>query len=133
MQTPNPTPKAGAIIVKDNSILLLYRAKQNDWTFPKGHVEAGENDNQTMIREIKEETGLDMKVIRELPKLKYATGRGEHVSVTMFLAEPIDPNQETVAEHDGDRLEWVSLDAVPNRLSYENLKEYFQRIAHELR
>ncbi len=132
MQTSGPTPKSGAIIIKNDSILLLYRARQNDWSFPKGHVEVGESDNQTMIREIKEETRLDVRVIRTLPDNVYTTGKGESVNVAMFLAEPIDPNQETVAEHDGDRLEWVSLDDVPNRLSYENLKEYFQKITHEL-
>lgn len=72
-------PKSGAIILKDRSVLLLYRAKQNDWTFPKGHVEFGETDNQTMIREIKEETGLDTRVIRKLPDNEYTTG-GEGVT-----------------------------------------------------
>lgn len=53
--------KAGAIIVSksdENKIVLLHSGKQNDWSFPKGHIEEGEDPTGAMIREIKEETGL---------------------------------------------------------------------------
>ena len=66
------TLKAGAIVLSSenkNNIALLYRGNQNDWTFPKGHVDAGENAHQAMIREIYEETGLDVNFIKNLPDL----------------------------------------------------------------
>ena len=48
---------AGGIIVKNNAILSIYRYDR--WDFPKGHVEAGETDIETAIREVTEETGID--------------------------------------------------------------------------
>ena len=43
--------------------VLLIKIKYTDfWSFPKGHVEAGENEYQTSIRETKEETGIDVKI-----------------------------------------------------------------------
>ncbi len=43
--------------------VLLIKNKYTDfWSFPKGHVEAGENEYQTAIRETKEETGIDVKI-----------------------------------------------------------------------
>ena len=43
--------------------VLLIKNKYTDfWSYPKGHVEAGENEYQTAIRETKEETGIDVKI-----------------------------------------------------------------------
>lgn len=53
-----------AIIVEDNSILLLKRIKNGDvyWVFPGGGVEVGESRRIALVRECKEELGLDVKV-----------------------------------------------------------------------
>jgi len=48
---------AGGIVFKNKAILSIYRF--NRWDFPKGHVEAGETDEQAAIREVIEETGVD--------------------------------------------------------------------------
>ena len=48
---------AGGIVFKNNSMLSIYRF--HHWDFPKGHVEAGETDEQAAIREVMEETGID--------------------------------------------------------------------------
>ncbi|MFH1700424.1 MAG: NUDIX hydrolase [Candidatus Zixiibacteriota bacterium] len=61
----NPAPAAGAIIVKDDSILLVKRSINpglGDWCIPAGFVEWDEHPQQTAIREIKEETGLDISI-----------------------------------------------------------------------
>jgi 8-oxo-dGTP pyrophosphatase MutT (NUDIX family) len=52
---------AGGVILKNNSILSIYRYEH--WDFPKGHVEAGETDEETAMREVTEETGIDKLVI----------------------------------------------------------------------
>ena len=66
--------KAGAIIIsKENPelIALLYRSREDDWSFPKGHVEKGESFIKTAQREIKEETGLFVRFIGdELPSIQ---------------------------------------------------------------
>lgn len=60
------TAKAGAIVSRNDGseILLVYRAKHDDWSFPKGHIEEGENPEQAMRREVVEETGLTVKKVR---------------------------------------------------------------------
>ena len=54
----------GALVYRkkqDRLELLLIRHKNGGhWSFPKGHVETGETEPQTALREIKEETGLDV-------------------------------------------------------------------------
>lgn len=123
--------KAGAIILSndDNSkIALLYRGKQKDWSFPKGHAEEGENPTETMIREIKEETGLSVIILRELPDSRYIHPDGSNILTKMFLVRSID-DSTLKTEHDSDIIEWVPINKVSSRLSYNNLKEYFEKVS----
>jgi len=54
---------AGFIILKDKKILLL-KSKKKHFDFPKGHVEPGEQIFQAAIRELKEETNIDIEDIK---------------------------------------------------------------------
>ncbi len=44
------------------AVLLIKNRYTDFWSFPKGHVEAGENEYQTAIRETREETGIEVKI-----------------------------------------------------------------------
>lgn len=59
-----PKKRAVAIIIKNNEILLMHRFKngQEYFVFPGGGVEKGESVKDAVIREIKEELGLDIKI-----------------------------------------------------------------------
>ena len=56
----------GAVIFRKTrgkyAVLLIKNRYADFWSFPKGHVEPGENEYQTAIRETKEETGIDVKL-----------------------------------------------------------------------
>ncbi len=125
------TIKAGGIVVKkengQKSVLLVYRKKENDWSFPKGHVEAGEKIKETVLREMEEETGLKTEIINELETNKYKNSRtGEDVITHMYLLKAAGSNLKP--EHEGDKVEWVEFGEVRDMLSYDNLKEYFDRV-----
>jgi len=124
----NETLKAGGIIIHKNNnklhVLLLYRGKEKDWSFPKGHIEPNEKIEETVIREMKEETGLTVKLVRELPPHEYINTRtGEKNKIFMYILEPLSLNLKT--EHINDALEWVEIDRVASIVSYENIKKYF--------
>ena len=51
----------GCIIIENGKVLLIQQTKGH-WGFPKGHVEAFETESETAIREVKEETNLDVKI-----------------------------------------------------------------------
>jgi len=59
-----PTKRARAIIIDDHKVLTIKRTKPNQtyWAIPGGGVEAGETNEQALIREIKEEIGLVIEV-----------------------------------------------------------------------
>jgi bis(5'-nucleosidyl)-tetraphosphatase len=122
--------KSGAIILSAKNkanIAILYRGLLNDWSFPKGHVEQGENSIETMIREIKEETGLDVDIIKELPNHFYSNKSERNISTSMFLVISKDDSKIKI-ENEKDEIEWIPYEDVAEKLSYENLKEYYNSV-----
>ncbi len=128
----NPILKAGIIILRpgvtEPEVLLLFRGKHNDWSFPKGHCEAGESFEETALREIQEETGLAVELRQRLPDMQYKDSKQEDVVVAMYLGAPSNADQKERTEYDMDRLEWVPVSKVEETLSYQNLKEYFHSV-----
>lgn len=59
------SPSATAVIFNGNGeVLLQRRADDGTWGIPGGHIEIGESAAQAVVREVKEETGLDVKIVR---------------------------------------------------------------------
>ncbi len=59
-----PVVGVGAVVVQDGRVLLIRRAKEplrGRWTLPGGTVELGETLEQALVREVREETGLDIR------------------------------------------------------------------------
>ena len=56
---------ASALIIDNGKVLLLHHKKLGVWFYPGGHVEKNETPEQTVIREVKEETGLDVEINSE--------------------------------------------------------------------
>ena len=56
---------ASALIIDNGKVLLLHHKKLGVWLYPGGHIEKNETPDQTVIREVKEETGLDVEIIGE--------------------------------------------------------------------
>ena len=122
----NPVLKAGAIIISDTKprkVLLLHQEKHNDISFPKGHLEAGETLAQCAVREVKEETGLDVELIQELPSMHYRNHKDGAIETHYYLAVP--KALPVCAPEKGASILWVPIDEVAQRLSYDNLREFF--------
>ena len=54
---------------QNTKILLVKNNNGRYWSFPKGHIEEGETEQETAIREIKEETGLDVTIVRNFREI----------------------------------------------------------------
>ncbi len=90
-----PLRSSGAAIVDmKGRILLLRREDEGMWGLPKGRVEPGETLEQTAVREVEEETGLRVQLVRPVREVSYSfywppAGVNYHKTVAYFLAEPI--------------------------------------------
>lgn len=128
------TQKAGAIILShddDSKILLIHQEKWNDWQFPKGHVDPGESALQAMHREVKEETGLDVDVALALPAFEYTNAIDGVITVAMWCVRSKN-DAALKKEFENDELLWVPCNKVKERLSYDNLKKYYDGVLPEI-
>ena len=133
----NEVVAAGGIVIDPRKacappVLLVHRPKYDDWSFPKGKAEPNETIEQTAVREVREETGLTCRVIRELQVMRYSheDRKGEAVSklVHYFLMEPTG-GSIAVNNYEIDRAEWFEVEEAGGRLSYERDRELLDRLA----
>ena len=79
----------GCIIIENNKVLLVYEKNRNFWGFPKGHMEKGENEIETALREVKEEVGLDVEIIDKERRYILKLQRRLVIILRVFLVEKI--------------------------------------------
>ncbi|MBU0635671.1 NUDIX hydrolase [Candidatus Micrarchaeota archaeon] len=79
----------GALVVKENKFVLVQEAQPHcygQWNFPGGHLDQGEDVFTAAIREVKEETSLDIKLDGLISLYKYKNSKGENVIRITFKA-----------------------------------------------
>ncbi|MEP0823890.1 MAG: NUDIX domain-containing protein [Nitrososphaera sp.] len=120
---------AGAVVfylegtAEPEYLLLHYTASH--WDFPKGNIEAGENEKQAATREIREETGITdvefLEGFRMKIDYKYRHGRRlVHKEVVLFLART--RTRQVTLSHEHIGFAWKKFDEALEQLSYRNAK-----------
>lgn len=122
----------GCIIIKDNKVLLVYEKRRNFWGFPKGHMEDGENEIETALREVKEEVGLDVEIDKEKRYVLNYIIRDEIDKTTvLYLAVP--KNEKIIMqESEIENVKWCEFNEALNILTFENWKEMFKKVISDL-
>ena len=121
MSVPDPDViAAGAVVVRKGAVLLVHRPKYDDWSFPKGKQDPGEDDVVTAVREVAEETGVEVRLGMPLPSTAYVQLDGRTKLVHYWRATVVgDPDVSTYRANDEiDDVAWVPLDEAAGLLSY---------------
>jgi 8-oxo-dGTP diphosphatase len=98
-------------------IVLVHRPSYDDWTLPKGKAEKGETDEETALREVREETGLVCELGPELTSTSYLDRYGKPKIVRYWLMTPLSGELKPSQEVDAAR--WIMLMRARQMLSYE--------------
>lgn len=126
--------KAGCILInKENGkIGLIYRQKQKDYSFPKGHAEKGESMIECAIRETAEETKRDCKLVSLEPVAQehYFDSKKDEVDMYYYIA--LDMGKSDNSSTDTHDLIWTSYEEVYETLSYESLKKIWNEVKEEV-
>ena len=104
------------------------------WTLPKGTPDPGESVEETALREVGEETGLEVRILEPLPSIEYAfvqDGTRIHKTVHYFLMEPVGGD---LSRHDAEfeRVRWVPFDDAAGLLSFATERELVASAAARL-
>jgi bis(5'-nucleosidyl)-tetraphosphatase len=118
---------AGAVVYRDTSRGRVYLLLQNAgrWDFPKGGMEKGESELQTVLREVEEETGLnDIRIVPGFRKvIEYfyrRDGKNVHKQVVYLLASTANERVKISFEHQG--YGWFPYHEAMKKASYNNSK-----------
>lgn len=122
----------GAIVINKNNKILLVHHNAGHWDFPKGHIENRETEEQTAIREVKEETNIDIIINN---KYRYTTSYSpkENVikEVVYFLAQNIDEDKNPQLEEVSE-VKWFTFEEAMNTITYENSKEILNKLKRDI-
>ena len=115
-----PETSCGAVIVNNGKVLIVHQ--QNGLSgFPKGHIEPGETELEAALREVKEETDLDI-ILDERTRFAfsyYIPRLNVLKTVVLFLASLKDPSETPTEQPDEiAKLEWLPFDQVESTLNF---------------
>ena len=145
--TPGPRPRsdgvrtvrevsAGGVMYRKHSdgIQIALIHVRNRWGLPKGHVEEGERIEETALREVREETGLEGRVVKKLGDIRYAyrdkTKEGEpiriykrvHFYLLRYLKGDVRDH-----DHEVDEARWFPMDQVIKNLKFATERKMVHR------
>ena len=119
---------AGGIVIQHvesgPQLVLGRRLREREgesWTLPKGTPNSGETTEETALREVREETGLKVRIVCPVGSIEYTfvqRGYRIHKTVHYFLMEPSGGGFED-HDHEFEEVRWVSFDDAATMLTFE--------------
>jgi 8-oxo-dGTP pyrophosphatase MutT (NUDIX family) len=119
---------AGGIVVRYEAgrpqLVVGSRRRERDgrtWTLPKGTPIRNETTEETAVREVAEETGLEVRITGPLRHIEYSfvqSGTRIHKTVHYFLMEPTGGDLER-HDHEFDQVRWIDFADAPTVLTFE--------------
>src|SRR3954467_8915119 len=113
-------------------VVVVHRPRYDDWSLPKGKLDAGEGWEDAALREVEEEVGLRCTLGAELPPVSYRDNKGRDKVVRYWLMEPTDGTAGFEPNDEVDEMRWVDPDAATRLLSYPHDAELVRRAAQRL-
>ena len=117
---------------KEVEVLLVHRPRYDDWTFPKGKVELGENAAVAAYRELREETGYEGALGGYVCQVEYIADDLPK-KVDYWMARAKNPDHAFVVNEEVDEIVWVSLKEAKKVLTHENDRDVLAKFKEQER
>ncbi len=140
LRNATATSAGGLVLRSDGGALQLVlgrRRRERDgvtWTLPKGTPIVGETREQTALREVAEETGLDVRITGPFDSIEYTFVQDRtriHKTVHYFLMEPVGGDLAR-HDHEFEEVRWVNVDDATSLLTFETERTLVSRIAERV-
>ncbi|GGK77119.1 NUDIX hydrolase [Ornithinimicrobium pekingense] len=131
MSPPPRVVRASGVLpyrVRDGvlQVALVHRPKYDDWSWPKGKLDRGEDWAAAAARETLEETGLRVRLGRPLPESCYPLVNGQTKHVRYWAGEVV--GGDGALEHEVDEVAWLSPTLAARRLTYDRDREQLEAV-----
>lgn len=122
---------AGGVVVRDNGdgpqVLVVHRPRYDDWSLPKGKLDPGEGFEDAAIREVVEETGVTVELLRELDPTSYRDRKDRPKVVRYWLMRPVE-DRHRPPDEEIDDVRWVAFDHARQLLSYAHDRSLLEQV-----
>jgi 8-oxo-dGTP diphosphatase len=109
---------AGGIVLDDEGrVAIVHRPRYDDWSLPKGKLDAGESFEEAALREVEEETGMRCSLGDELDPVRYRDNKGRPKLVRYWLMH-VEDDPGFVPNDEVDELRWVTPGEAAELLTY---------------
>jgi 8-oxo-dGTP pyrophosphatase MutT (NUDIX family) len=120
----------GGVVVHDGNVLVITPAgRPQISTLPKGGPQEGESPEVTAAREVREETGVEARIVERLGDVRYRyRRRGVRVDKTVgfYLCEYVSGNTAD-HDHEVDEARWMPIERARTELTYPGEREMIER------
>jgi 8-oxo-dGTP diphosphatase len=123
MTEPEVLAAGGVIVRDDGRLAVVHRPRYDDWSLPKGKLDAGESFEAGALREVEEETGARGRIVGELSPTMYRDRKGREKLVRWYRMELDGDPLEFVPNAEIDELRWLTPEEARDLLTYEHDRE----------
>ena len=121
----------GAIIINETGKILLIKHNKGHWAFPKGHVEANETEIETALREIKEETNLEVEINQNIREITTYSPKENVIKDVIYFAATNPTGNIKLQEEEVSEYAWLDLEESLNTITHEDDKRLLINIYNQ--
>jgi len=127
MTDPEVLAAGGLVVRKDGRVAVIHRPRYDDWSLPKGKLDAGESFEDGALREVEEETGIRGRIVAELDSASYVDRKGRDKLVRWYRME-VDDAGDFAPNDEVDEVRWLTPDAALALVSYDHDKALLETL-----
>ena len=122
----------GCIVIYENKVLLVQH-NEGHWDFPKGHMEENETEVETAIREVKEETNIDVLIQENRRYVNEYFPKEDTFKQVVFFLATCKEKETKKQEAEIQNIEWLTFEEALERITHKDSKNLLKKVMEDIK